>query len=67
MLKFEISKDGSGFYRWTIVSAGHRTVAVSQERFTSLDACWRSAQLLKTSIYAAAIEDLTAGGARPAY
>lgn len=67
MLKFEISKDGAGFFRWAIVSASHRTVATSSERFTSLETCWRSAQQVKTSLYGAAIEDLTAAGSRPSY
>jgi len=65
MLKFEIRKDGAGFYRWTLVSAGHRTVATSAERFTTMESCWRSAQQVKSAIYGAPIEDLTLAGARP--
>jgi uncharacterized protein YegP (UPF0339 family) len=65
MLKVEIIKDGAGFFRWTLVSAGHRTVATSAERFTSMESCWRSAQQLKTMNYGAPIEDLTLAAARP--
>jgi uncharacterized protein YegP (UPF0339 family) len=64
MLKFQISRDGSGFFRWALVNPGSKTVALSSERFTSFDSCWRSANQVKSGAYGAAIEDLTAGGTR---
>jgi uncharacterized protein YegP (UPF0339 family) len=66
MLKFQISRDGSGFFRWALVSPSSKTVALSSERFTSFDSCWRSANQVKSGAYGAAIEDLTAGGTRSA-
>jgi uncharacterized protein YegP (UPF0339 family) len=64
MLKFQISRDGSGFFRWSLVSPSSKTVALSSERFTTFDSCWRSANEVKSAAYGAAIEDLTAAGAR---
>ena len=64
MMKFQISRDGSGFFRWAIISPSSKTVAQSIERFTSFDSCWRSAKQVQSEAYGAAIEDLTAGGMR---
>jgi uncharacterized protein YegP (UPF0339 family) len=66
MLKFQISRDGAGFFRWALVSPSSRAVALSSERFTTFDSCWRSAQQVKSGAYGAAIEDLTSGGSRGA-
>jgi uncharacterized protein YegP (UPF0339 family) len=64
MLKFQISRDGSGFFRWALVSPSSKAVALSNERFTSFDSCWRSAKQVQSEAYGATIEDLTAGGSR---
>jgi uncharacterized protein YegP (UPF0339 family) len=64
MLKFQISRDGAGFFRWAIVGSGTKALAQSVERFTSFDSCWRSAKQVQNEAYGAAIEDLSAAGMR---
>jgi hypothetical protein len=64
MLKFQISRDGSGFFRWALLSPSSKAVALSSERFISFDSCWRSAKQVQNEVSGAAIEDLTAGGSR---
>lgn len=59
MVRFQILPDATGGFRWRLVGDAGEAVALSCQRYTTLDSCRRSVSQVKSSLYGASIEELT--------
>ena len=58
-LKFIISKDSSGKFRWKLVSGNGQTVATPGQGYTTKQSCRDGIELIKQNAASATIDDRT--------
>lgn len=58
-LRFIVSKDSSGKFRWKLVSGNGQTVATPGQGYASKQSCLEGIELIKQNAATATIEDKT--------